>query len=1172
MPIYEQQNSVAGGLNLDDSFITPVAGQNDSLFLLGDYRYALNCRIGSSENGNEGSCQNIRGTKKITTILSWDGVSFVEGATMPAGNNKCCGFFENITDQNVIFLNYNSNGNHGIYRFELKEQKIYEILIDPILNFSSDVIITQIGIFGSLLFFAEISNPQRLIDIDQIHKTKYNIVAGGKEISDFHINLIKVPPPPPEITLETEPDVDDNLENGVYQACYRYVYKDNTRSVWSPRSNMATKAKQKDGTHNKLIIRSQGSIYGLTEAEIASNGGLNAFTNIDIRAQEFIDHIEIAVRESQYLPYKFVKANDFDTIGNVIGEFYNDVKGSPVASDEINQLQDYIPLRSGACTGIDNRILLGDNIEDFPHVEVLVKNPIIYQTKEKGVFDRTNWATIFRNDFQPPITFDRLSELNQGNTLSFKSGGIYQLALEFGEDGGRKSLAYTPEELRFKIPWENTLNVETVQSTWNAVGFELDPNFKPPEWATWMQVLRSECLNIELFIKGVVNGFEFRRDNPSGDLGFSVIEMDSLSAHPVYDSIRDLLFSEKTEIASEASFIYIDIRNWSNASVKTDTPRRPDERGLVNIAMGVTAKESLQENPSNKIYYNFKEGDKVRFRAINSNGSYEIYDEEIVKIDSYYLVVDKPENVNRFSSGFAETVEVYRPKKIPDENIPLYECGEYYPILNPKTANRDWSKKSWKRPGVSVDFDNNEIDVTKFGDTYIYDNYPVRNGDVHLIPHKMYFDAEFTEGVNFGDSTEDDYTREVMNPDIEKTSGEWQHCSGRPNIAYAKEAREREKEGQIKFSGKYIEDSIQVNINNFEEKNQKIYSTSYGKIRALVTTSSAQVESVGEILLAICENETVSIYVNRTTTEELSGNTQILLSDKVLGSYNTLLGSHGTRNPESVEVDHGRVYFWNGNIGSWIRYGRDGLTAISDYKVKNFHKDISDFLIDHYDTAEVPVVLSAFDKYNDELITAFKHSALPETFNNIPGPYKVCGFNDSTGHRRWKSFYDYEAPEMFGSINNTLLSFVNGELYMAEESIDSLFGTFYGNKYNSKIEMVTNMKGSNNKVFKHIYLISVDKWSVERFLTDEKSKLGQQQESALTLESFEESEGTFNSEILNDKYSFGFPSIGEAIINGDDMRGKYLRTLLVLDPSINHKTSLEYMGVGFTLSAKNPKN
>ena len=52
---------------------------------------------------------------------------------------------------------------------------------------------------------------------------------------------------------------------------------------------------------------------------------------------------------------------------------------------------------------------------------------------------------------------------------------------------------------------------------------------------------------------------------------------------------------------------------------------------------------------------------------------------------------------------------------------------------------------------------------------------------------------------------------------------------------------------------------------------------------ALINTSNTQVESVGNILLAIGEDQSWSIYVNRVTIDDLSGRTQVGLSEKVLG-------------------------------------------------------------------------------------------------------------------------------------------------------------------------------------------------------------------------------------------------------------------------------------------------
>lgn len=1335
MPTHEQQSRVAGGINLDDSLIAPPPGQRDSAFLLGDYRYALNGRIGSSREGNTGAFENIRGTLKITDIYTWNGSAYVSGGSMPAGTNKNVGFYHNKTAQNGIFFNWNSNDDHGVYRFELKEKRIYEVLVDSILNFQEFKIITQVAMFDSFLFFTDGINPQRFFDINSIYKIKYNIEAeaGDEVISNFHINLIKSPPvAPPKIFLSTT-GTSDYLEFKVYQACFRYVYKGNTRSVWSPRSNIATKGAQLTGSHNRIIIKEFGKLFGLTSAEVTTNDGLNAFKHDDIRSQEFIDHLEVAVRESQYLPWRIVEANDFSTIGETIADFYNDVKGSVVATKEINQLQDFIPLLSGAGASADNRIVLGDNTEDFPHYDLVITDPANYQDISHPAND---WASMLRGDFPVSSDYDDLALLNIGNTLSFKMGGIYQLAIEFGDDSGRKSLAYAPPELRFSIPFSP---VETVASYFSAVGFKIDATTKPPAWATWMQVLRSECLNIEYVIKGRCNGMEARKENPSGDVGQTVTDMDAFSNTPIYEKIKSLFLTEETTTIADASEIFIDIRNWSNPSTKVASNPRPNDRGIVDIVVAGTPPLTLTENPSNEMYYNFKEGDRVTFPAF-ANGDIiptTLFDEEIIRIDGTFLVVNKPDTLTGIldlSNAPPPEIQVYRPKDVPDDNVPLYECGEWYPILFPKTASRAWAKTDWTYT------DNASIVANEYDGNFYYSKYPVRNGDIHIINKALYYDHRTT-------FDQDDSTNllEVMNPDPKATTSEWEHASGRPNVAYQNEARQREKETQAKFGGKYVEDSIRNNLNNFEEENQKIYPSSYGKMMSLVETASAQIESVGTILLAIFQNETVSIYVNRTTAEELSGHTQILLSDKVLGSFNALLGSHGTLNPESVTKDRGRVYFYDVNEGSWIRYGRDGLTPISHNKVRNFHKDVSDFIADYYhpmavydfdsidsdggfraytlsvehgnitdkfppgteittdgeygrlnydiastsewnpsgeddtlisldakygdvsayfpvnqvfitlsdvttkynmnpsfpgafngtntwfivqrswsgssetgsalgilpvletvldqvvDTvaftggntiittltafngntlgtlvikyaAEVPVVLGGFDKFNEELVTSFKHSLLPATWADIPDKYKVLGFSDAPGQKRWKCFYDYEDSEMFGVVNNVFLSFKAGELYMMEEGGGTSFNTFFGTKYDSKIEFVTNQYGSQNKNFQAINIISLDKWSVEKFLGDIIENSGQPQESYLELTNFEDRESTFYSEILNDKYSFGHASQIEALINGDDMIGKSLRTLIKLDPAVNYLSTFEYIGIGFSVSRKNPIN
>ena len=121
-----------------------------------------------------------------------------------------------------------------------------------------------------------------------------------------------------------------------------------------------------------------------------------------------------------------------------------------------------------------------------------------------------------------------------------------------------------------------------------------------------------------------------------------------------------------------------------------------------------------------------------------------------------------------------------------------------------------------------------------------------------------------------------------MNPDPRNAGGEWNHNQGRPFVSYEYIPTQFRKETQIRFGNKFLEDSLFIGINTFLERNQFIYPAEYGRIRALVNTSNAQVESVGNILLVIGEQESWSVYVNRTTLEDLSGRSQVSISDKVL--------------------------------------------------------------------------------------------------------------------------------------------------------------------------------------------------------------------------------------------------------------------------------------------------
>lgn len=77
----------------------------------GEYRFALNVRNGTPYVKKGGTATNVKGNVLVPVILCPYSGSF------PAGRNKTIGSYEDTINNSIIFLNWNSNGNHGIYRW-----------------------------------------------------------------------------------------------------------------------------------------------------------------------------------------------------------------------------------------------------------------------------------------------------------------------------------------------------------------------------------------------------------------------------------------------------------------------------------------------------------------------------------------------------------------------------------------------------------------------------------------------------------------------------------------------------------------------------------------------------------------------------------------------------------------------------------------------------------------------------------------------------------------------------------------------------------------------------------------------------------------------------------------------------------------------------------------------
>ena len=144
---------------------------------------------------------------------------------------------------------------------------------------------------------------------------------------------------------------------------------------------------------------------------------------------------------------------------------------------------------------------------------------------------------------------------------------------------------------------------------------------------------------------------------------------------------------------------------------------------------------------------------------------------------------------------------------------------------------------------------------------------------------------------------------------------------------------ERRKYGLI-YSGLYNSTSGVNNLNQFiqAEKITKDLMPSYGSIQKLYARDKD--------LVTLCEDKVIRIYVDKDILFNADGNSQLLATNRVLGTAEPFRGNYGiSKNPESFAAEAFRAYFTDKQRGAVLRLSIDGLTPTSDAGMHDYFRD-----------------------------------------------------------------------------------------------------------------------------------------------------------------------------------------------------------------------------------------
>lgn len=1113
-----------------------------------DYIDALNISSGTSQRG---SIHNMYGNK-------------LQDYTLPAGENTCIGTLRNIKQNTIIYFVYNSLGNHSILEYSCAFKVIEPILVPfnlfgvnfttNFLGFTKENKIHSANILDDILTWTDNNvsprkiNKKRAYDfIRQLPPSATNIpynnlIATGTDAQKLQfIEFIKYKP-------EKEPGVKLNydarrktnyINDKMIQVMYRYIYDDNEYSRWS------------DGSYITLPSGSE-TVNGQT-ASASFNNNLEVTVNT---GHPTVKAIDIAFRFGNTgiwakldNPIQKYDEDNQALIGDYVDyvySFYND----SVLIELPMQVDNYdsVPQISKTQEIIDgNRQVFANNVEGYENpsqmeVEItssdertyLGESQYIMNVNAEGfAYTNTNYGTP-----SPDYVYARLSIpavkptfMDVGVVVFFTVNRFTDTPMPPPFYGSSTDISYAVtanDLLNWPVNITNSLG-QAVKSISQPIKlfYGIDPangsgNIAIDLFPLGVSTENARISNAKIlpivkknmsYKKGAYHAFGIVYKDAQGRDG-GVATYDPMNLYVPYlsesrpgvniDNNYGFITSAQMSIshkppvwAKQYEIVYAtsNIQKFTQFSIKGGGVTGPDANGNMSIDCTYIIDYITKERVINSVDFQFEIGDRIRFI---SNRFYYVsnYIEcSVLAFDTTTNILTvAPYNMYEVMAGMAtqtqeETLcELFSIKKQTSlVNRPYFAIGETYDILNPGTPQRAHQGNTQNQTSTIP-----AIVSLNRGDCYIYKRYFDHTNIVTVV-----------ESENFSDF----YASK--NIDISAI------------YAVIPEGKTKRYEQGLRYGGRYFPNTNTNDLCQFNGSDYDTVNTRYGPIN--------KIASVGYTLKVLQTKKNTSIYIDRNMIFNANGESQLTLTDKVLGNKNPSELDYGCDHPESVCVDDRHMYFFDVNTGTFIQDAANGMMPISDYKAKTYFRNIAQKI---KDSSNVYVYCS-MDVFNAYLNVTF----IDVTGNIIPN--QTIAYH--TPDNKWKTKLSY-TPEYYGSNALTFVSFKDGALWEHNDQTVAR-NNFYGTQYSTKVKFVANTDYLTIKNFASVAIYSNKLWSspeIGSITVPASTGYATGMSSRLLPAKFRWKESVAYADYLRDANTPNFPTQEAALMGGRKLRGQVL--------------------------------
>lgn len=524
----------------------------------------------------------------------------------------------------------------------------------------------------------------------------------------------------------------------------------------------------------------------------------------------------------------------------------------------------------------------------------------------------------------------------------------------------------------------------------------------------------------------------------------------------------EVLFAVVTNPTAAPDLVDFSAANWNYILIRVNTQDVADSQAL-SLFFSERA-EGYTPVVGDRVRFMFDEnGDTLATGSIlevDVAGTY-------IDGDNYYVVLPRVEFGTTAEPQAGWSFEFYTPKGV-DEPF-YYETGDNYPILD---AGTDTARHGGQISDQILG-SNPATGYLTGGDTYW------RFKLFNTVGAGIRFETENTTISPYHITPAEDIGRAF----VEATSGElWRY-------------------NRIRFSDLYVPNSEINGLSSFGSLDFVDINRASGPITAL--------RYITGNMLAICRYKAQSLYLGQGNVLDLRGQETVGRSDQVIQIANESITDVGTANPESVVVEHGRAYWWDGYRGRVWRYSQAGVEPIDGGLYGAFQMLGAQR---RHLTAEDDIVCGAFDRLYGFYLLSFQEAEYLDPDRGLitldANTYAYSEKKDG-----WKTRLSY-VPECFGVLANKLISFVAGNLWLHHDL--EIINRFYGVDYVSTIKFAVNDQPESVKDW-HCLTIHTDvAWQASEITIPANLNYKSGMLSRLKFNKFKSYEGDLSADFLRD--------------------------------------------------------